>query len=155
MTEATNKAAAEKMNITIIEAALKEIKKIKKPYAELTESDQRSVLVELDFTIRKAIADAVVAIATDKRTAVVAGLDTVTFKDGVKATLKMGKGASVDIHNLADATGQRVLLVLLNDGKYIDGALPSTKKDQGALFDKSRAGGGKKNLRTKRSGGRK
>ena len=158
MTEATPKSAAvEKMSITILETALKQFKAAKKPYAELPENDQRVIIHELDYAIRRGITEAVDIIAADKRTVVAAALDKVTFKDGCQAVLKMGKGASADVHNLADSTGQKVLLVLLNAGKYMDGELPQPDKNQKALFDKSRAArvDGKKNLRTKRSGKRK
>lgn len=156
MSEATKKLAAQDMSTQICEAVIKAFKGLSKTWKESSEADQRFAINSIDMTIKQAISKAVETIAADKRAVVQCTVDQVVFKDGVKIVLKSAGTAST--HELADATGQKVLVVITAEEKF-KGAAPKPEKDQKPLFDGTKtaaAGGGdsavKKNPRTKRSG---
>ena len=147
----SKKMVAENMSLVIVEAVIASLKNAsKKPYAEMTESDKRNLHNQIDFAVKSEISKAVDIIVADKRTTLRAQVDQVVFKDGVKIVLKAGQdGAS---HDIADSTGQAVLIVITGAEKYKKESAPKPEKDQKPLFDKStEPEGAKAPPRTKRS----
>lgn len=145
----TKKMAAENMSLVIIEAALKAVKVAKKPFKEMTEFEQREFTNNLDHTIKAEITKAVDIIVAEKRTVVKCQVDQVVFKDGVKIVLKAG--ATTATHDIADAQGQSVLVVVTGVEKYKQEAAPKPEKDQKTLLPGATPAAPKKDGRTSRS----
>jgi hypothetical protein len=119
----------------LIAAATKQLRALDKPWLRLPENQQRNVLKEVQADAERAIAQAVEIIATDDRTRFVAQVESVTFKDGVKAVLTMPNTQAS--HELADTAGGRVYVVIEDPSRYLmPGAnMPKAEPDQKPLGD--------------------
>lgn len=117
----------------VMEAAMKQMRSIEVPWTKMKEADQRKVISEVKEDVVYAILGAVDLICSDNRTRFRAKVDQVTFKDGVKAVLLMGNDECS--HELADAAGGTVLVVIEDPGRYISGdGMPTADADQSALL---------------------
>ena len=108
------------------------LKSAQKNWRSMNKDEQDEVIAQLDDHVRDAIAQAVTLIAADSRPNVVMQLQQVTFKDGVKATLVMAGGADAR-HQLADAVGGAVVLVLVDEAPYMQGERPQGEPAQADL----------------------
>ena len=120
MTEDNNQTAAELARLFLLGelmgAATRQLRAIDKPWLRLPEADQKRVLLEVQSDVRSAIDRAVELIATDARTCFVAAVESVTFKDGVKAVLTMANTQAS--HELADTAGGSVYVVIESPQRY-------------------------------------
>lgn len=114
------------------------IRHLPKTYGEMSEQEQREVIESAVCATNSMIRKAVAMIAADERAVIVAEVEKVEFKDGVKAILTASKSSEYR-HALADAQGQTVLIVVAAD-QYLGGDKPEADPDQGALFDKTDMG---------------
>ena len=71
-------------------------------------------------------------IAAEERPNIMVELESVVFKDEIKAVCKMPREGS-SRHELADCVGNRVLLVIAKANTHTDGERPSPEPDQGNL----------------------
>ncbi len=110
-----------------------------KTYGEMSEQEQREVIESAIMAVNSMLRSAVALIAADERAVIVAEVEKVEFKDGVKAILTASKSSEYR-HALADAQGQTVLIVVADADKYLGGERPEPDPDQGALFDKTPMG---------------
>lgn len=119
----------------IIAAATRQLRALDKPWLRLPEAQQRNVLREVQLDAEHAITAAVEIIATDDRTRFVAQVESVTFKDGVKAVLTMPNTQAS--HELADTAGGRVYVVIEDPTRYtMPGTnMPKADPDQPGLGD--------------------
>ncbi len=117
----------------VMAAAMRQLRAIDKPWLRLPEAQQRAVIDCVRDDVAHAITNAVEIIATDDRTRFVAAVESVTFKDGVKAVLTMGNSQAS--HELADTAGGRVYIVIEDPSRYTLGsaAVPKAEPDQPAL----------------------
>jgi hypothetical protein len=116
----------------VMAAAMKQLRAIDKPWLRLPETAQQKVIDEVRDDVAHAIRNAVEIIATDDRTRFVASVESVTFKDGVKAVMTMSNTQAS--HELADTAGGRVYIVIEDPARYIARAhLPQAEPDQGAI----------------------
>lgn len=117
----------------VMAAATRQLRALDKPWLRLPEAKQREVLREVQDDVRGAIERAVEIIATDDRTRFVAQVESVTFKDGVKATLTMPNTAAS--HELADTAGGRVFVVIEDPRRFTVGGanVPKPEPDQPGL----------------------
>lgn len=117
----------------VMAAAMKQLRALDKTWLRLPEAGQKAVLREVQEDVRSAIERAVEIIATDDRTRFVAQVESVTFKDGVKAVLTMAN--TMASHELADTAGGRVFVVIEDPARYTySGAnMPKAEPDQPAL----------------------
>jgi len=114
-------------------AAMKQLRALDKPWLRLPEAKQREVIDEVRDQVAYAIRNAVEIIATDDRTRFVAAVESVTFKDGVKAVLTMSNSDAS--HELANTAGGRVYVVIEDPNRYTFGGanVPKAEPDQPAL----------------------
>lgn len=114
----------------IIAAATKQLRALEKPWLRLPEAQQRNVLHDVQADCETAIQRAVEIIATDDRTRFVAQVESVTFKDGVKAVLTMPNTQAS--HELADVQGGRVFVVIEDPTRYLARGdnMPKPEPDQ-------------------------
>lgn len=146
--------AATNMSVAIIEHIIKQLKPMKEPWSKLPEIDQRVFINGLDHEVRTNITKAVNLIAADKRPVLEAVVDTVTMKDGIKATLKIAKSQGYR-HELFDSQGAGCLVIITDPGKFMKGELPKADKDQRSLIPDAKQGPKpQKDARTRRGSGK-
>jgi hypothetical protein len=117
----------------VMASALKQLRALDKPWLRLPEAQQRQVIDEVREDVQAAIRKAVEIIATDDRTCFTAAVESVTFKDGVKAVLTMPNTPAS--HELADTQGGRIWLVLDDPARYTQqtAGMPQAEPDQAGL----------------------
>lgn len=117
----------------VIAAATRQLRALEKPWLRLPEAKQREVLHDVQADVEVVIERAVEIIATDDRTRFVASVESVTFKDGVKAVLTMPNTQAS--HELADTAGGRVYVVIEDPTRYLlpGDNMPKATPDQGAI----------------------
>lgn len=117
----------------LMTAAMKQLRARDKPWLKLTEEQQQAVIREVKTDVSEAVEHAVELIATDARTMFRAQVESVTFKDGVKAVLQMANTQAS--HELADTAGSSVLVVIENAARYTkdSSAVPKSEPAQAAL----------------------
>jgi hypothetical protein len=114
----------------VMSAAMKQLRSLDKPWLRLPEAQQKRVIDQVQADVSSAIKEAVEVIASDDRTRFRASVESVTFKDGVKAVLQMGNTEAS--HELADTAGSTVLVVIENPNRYtlMGGNAPKPEPDQ-------------------------
>lgn len=96
----------------------------------LSESDQETYLNSVRLQIEVAVRKAIDIIASQGMVTIVGIVDSVTFKDGIKAVVKV-PALSEGGHDLADSAGQEILLVVSNAGHLVnDNNIPEPDPDQ-------------------------
>ncbi|KQQ94966.1 hypothetical protein [Massilia sp. Leaf139] len=117
----------------MIKAATKHLKTLSKPWIDMKEGEQKSVLATVHRDCREAVRDAVDIIASNARLTFQANVDQVVFKDGVKAVLTLAKGDWA--HSLADAEGGYVTIVIEERSKLLsEGDALDVEPDQKSLL---------------------
>lgn len=120
----------------MIKAALKHLKTLSKPWIDMKEGEQKSVLAAVHRDCREAVRDAVDIIASNARLTFQASVDQVVFKDGVKCVLTLAKSA--EAHSLADAEGSYVTIVIEERSKLLaEGNALDVEPDQKPMFDEA------------------
>ena len=117
----------------LMSAATRQLRSLEKPWLRLPEEQQKRVLREVQDDVQKSVRAAVELIASDARTRFRAGVESVTFKDGVKAVLTMANTEAS--HELADTAGSSVLVVIENPSRYtyVGDNAPKADADQPEL----------------------
>jgi hypothetical protein len=117
----------------VMAAAMRQLRALDKPWLRLPEDRQKDVIDEVRDSVSVAIRQAVEIIATDDRTRFTAQVESVTFKDGVKAVLTMAN--TMASHELADVQGGRVYVVIEDPSRYTHSspAVPKADPDQPTL----------------------
>lgn len=88
-----------------------------KPWSLMTYEEQQGIAVGAHKLSRQTVTEAVRVIAAEDRRVIVANVEQVTFKDGIKATLKASQHSEFR-HELADATGMDVLIVVADAAEF-------------------------------------
>ncbi len=108
-------------------------KALPKPWQQMNQADQEMWLEKVDLRVTDAVEKCVNIIASRDSEPFPAIVDSVTFKSGVKISLKMEK-ASEGAHLVADHTGASVLLTVVDTSDLTsDNHKPSADKDQPEL----------------------
>lgn len=117
----------------LMSSALRQLRTLDKPWLRLPEAQQKKCIAEVQEDVRKAVSQAVEVISSDDRTRFRAGVESVTFKDGVKAVLTMANTEAS--HELADTAGSTVLVVIESPHRYtyVGDNAPKAEKDQPEL----------------------
>lgn len=118
----------------LMSAAMKQLRAADRPWLRMPEESQKRVIREIEIDVKSAIVRAVEIIASDARTRFLASVESVTFKDGVKAVLTMANTEAS--HELADVAGGSVLVVIEDPTRYTyagDNA-PTAEPNQTALI---------------------
>lgn len=105
-------------------------KALPKPWQQMSEVDQEMWLEKVDIRVTAAVEKCVNIIASRDAAPFPAVVDSVTFKSGVKISLKMDK-ASEGAHQVADHTGHSVLITVVETADLVsDNHKPTADKDQ-------------------------
>ncbi|MGK2829197.1 DNA translocase FtsK [Ralstonia pseudosolanacearum] len=100
----------------LLSALVLELKMMPGTWVKLSQKKQDDIIDRLRSRVDGAVKMAVHLIAANGRTVVQGDLDQITIKDGAKAVVKIGKSATA-LHDLAEAQGKAVLLVLGGNGE--------------------------------------
>jgi hypothetical protein len=111
---------ADSIGKDILSALVAEIKLLPDPWAKLSKAKQDDVIDRLRSRVESNVKMAVHLLAAEGRTVVAGDLDQITIKDGVKAVVKFGSGAT-NLHELYDVAGKAVLVVVANAAEHIGG----------------------------------
>lgn len=117
----------------LMSAAMKQLRALDKPWLRMPEEAQRRVIREVELDVRPAIEKAVELIASDGRTKFRVTVESVTFKDGVKAVMTMPNTEAS--HELADVVDSSVLVVIEDPTRYsqVSDAAPKADPDSPQL----------------------
>ena len=124
--------AAETMLADLMSAVVDELKLLPDCWQKLSEKKQDDALYRIEHRLRANISMAVSIIAADGRAVIDADVEQVVFKDGIKCVLKLGMSNPAR-HDLADAVGHPVLIVVGDDKQFMGGELPRAEPDQSDL----------------------
>lgn len=136
MTESTDdiiELAAETMKGDLLNALLDELKAARDVWPKLSQHDQDFIINRFERRTAKAIDEAVRMIAAEGRPVIRAKLDQLTAKDGIKAVLSLSQH-DANRHELLDAVGKVVLVVVADAEPYQGGDTPKAEPDQRPLL---------------------
>lgn len=132
-------AASESAGTTLLKALLNEIRQLPKPWEETPEREQEVVIDRLRRAIDSSVRSLVRVIAGGSFPHIPATVESVAFKDGVKAVLTLSKGHD-GTHALADATGGQAMVVLANAQEFLEGMERiQAENDQRDMFEQEYA----------------
>lgn len=116
----------------MVSVVMKHVKGISTEWNLVDEFRQKEFLYDLTNDLKEELDKGINVIKADLHTSFRAKVDSVTFKDGVKATLVMPNTKAS--HELADVQGSDVLIVLCDNKVYLsEEGIPEAEKDQGSL----------------------
>lgn len=119
--KATMNMTANTLGKDLLSALVLEMKMMPDTWVKLSEKKQNDIIDRLRSRVDASVKMAVHLIAANGRTVVQGDLDKITIKDGAQALIKIGKSVAA-LHELAEAQGQAVLLVLSGgEGQYTGG----------------------------------
>ncbi|WP_308170805.1 cell division protein FtsK [Ralstonia syzygii] len=104
----------------ILSALVLEVKMLPSVWAKLSQAKQDDIIDRLRKRVDANVKMAVHLIASEGRTVVAGDLDQITIKDGVKAVVKFSSAAP-NLHELYDASGKAVLMVVANPAQHSGG----------------------------------
>lgn len=93
---------------------------LQKPWQAMSKTEQDDTLDAIEEGCEEMVIDLVQAVASEDRPTLVAMLDKVVVKDGIQGTITMAKH-DPSRHDLFDAQGQEVLLVVAGAEGYVRG----------------------------------
>ncbi len=104
----------------ITETLLDELRALEKPWFKTPEAEQAVIIARLTDSVYRAMEKAVQVMSAIGHKAVICNLFSVTFKDGVKATITVAPGSDMR-HDLADHATRDVVLVLADPALFMQG----------------------------------
>lgn len=113
--------AAETMLGDLMSCMVDELRHSERPWHELNEGAQQEAIYRIESRVRANIKQAVEIIASANRPTIVATVEQVTVKDGIKAVVTLPK-SDQQRHELFDAAGCAVLLIVGGASEYMGGA---------------------------------
>lgn len=121
--------ASATMTGDLLTALVDELKAAPDVWPKLSQHKQDAIIDRFHRRIGEAIKEAVRMIASDNRPTIRAKLEQLVSKDGIKAVLTIAQ-TDPQRHDLLDAVGQRVLLLVADADQYGGGERPVPDKDQ-------------------------
>lgn len=109
--------AAETLGHDLLQAMVDELKVLQDPWAKTSEEKQNDAIYRLRARIETLIGRAVRIIAAGDLAVISGHVESVTFKDGVKAVITTSKGEAA--HALADAEGGSCIVVITDAEQYL------------------------------------
>ena len=118
--ERSRNYAASGLAAQVTETLLDEMRALDKLWHQTPEAQQAVVISRLSDSVYNAMQKAVQVLSAKGHKAVICNLFSVTFKDGVRATITVGPGSDLR-HDLADHATKDVVLVLADPGEFMEG----------------------------------
>lgn len=104
----------------LLSALVQEVRLMPDVWVKLSQKKQDDVIERIRNRVETNVKMALHLLASEGRTVVTGDLDQITIKDGVKAVVKFG-GSAANLHELYDAAGKAVLLVVANAQDHMGG----------------------------------
>lgn len=111
----------------LLQLIIDEIKAAPDVWQKMSQDQQDDMIDRAKRRLTTAVEQSVTHIVAAGRPVITADVDSVTFKDGIKAVLKVSQSNPLR-HELADATGLQVLVVV-TDIKRFSGGTEGVKSD--------------------------
>lgn len=125
--------AKETMLGDLMKCLIEQIKVCPKPWQQMSEQEQQEALTRMELQISDAVRQVVNIVMSENKIAVVAKIESVTYKDGCKAVLKALGGIEHTIH-LAGAEGAIVNIIIPQTEDMLNGdGKPEAEPDQRGL----------------------
>ena len=112
--------AADTMLGDLMACLIDELKAAPDVWQKMPEHQQQDVIYRAQERVQTAIREAVEIIASDNRPTIVATVESVTVKDGIKAVITLPK-SDAQRHELFDAQGMPVLIIVAGAQGYYGG----------------------------------
>lgn len=125
--------AAETMTGDLVSFIIDELKAAPDCWQKLNEGQQDDVIWRAKQRVNARVQEAVKIIASDGRKTITSTLEQITAKDGIKAVCVLGKH-DPNRHDLLDAVGKAVLIVVADAEQYQGGETPKAEADQRELL---------------------
>jgi len=109
--------AAETLRGDLRDAMLDRFRNTKRPWAAMTETEQREVADQFDAAARHLVQEATRIIAAGGRQTIVATVDSITVKDGIKVVAKVPM-TEESLLQLGLAQGHAILIVAASSDQY-------------------------------------
>lgn len=117
----------------LMKVVVEQLKALPKPWQSLSESEQGHFLGRIELQCADAVRQAIRIIAAKGQINVPATVESVTFKDGVKAVLKLVSATEGSL-DLALAAGHIVAIIIPQGDHLVEGdGKPEPEPDQRAL----------------------
>lgn len=113
--------AAQTMTGDLMQCLIDEFKSAPDVWQKMPEHQQQDVIYRAQERVQYAIKQAVEIIASANRPTIVATVESVTVKDGIKAVVTLPK-SDAQRHELFDAAGMAVLLIVGGASEFYGGA---------------------------------
>jgi hypothetical protein len=147
ITEETQDLAAETLKGDVRDWYLDRVKQLQKPWQQMGEAEQRSLIYDAESAAADMVRKAVRILAAEGRKVIVAQLEQVTVKDGIKAVVTLSKHDACR-HELVDAQGKDVLIVVADAGDHMgekaaakpDAEEPPLPLEDAPVFDNTEQG---------------
>ncbi|MDQ3039840.1 MAG: hypothetical protein M3Q51_04475 [Pseudomonadota bacterium] len=123
---------AETMLGELVSTCMDEIRHAPDIWQKLGEQTQDDVIKRVTSRCGDAIRQAVYLIAAEGRDVITADLEQITAKDGIKAVCVLSKN-DPNRHQLLDAVGKPVLIVVASSQEFMGGEIPAPEPDQQGL----------------------
>lgn len=104
----------------LLAALLQEVRWLDKPWQNTPEEEQQRVIDRLRTAVDAAVRASVTSVAQCGFPFAVGQLESLAIKDGVKASVKFGRGTE-QIHTLMDAVSTQVLVVFADANLFTQG----------------------------------
>jgi acyl-CoA reductase-like NAD-dependent aldehyde dehydrogenase len=112
--------AADTMTGDLMACLIDEFKSAPDVWQKMPEHQQQDLIYRVQQRVQENIRQAVEIIASDNRPTIVATVESVTVKDGIKAVVTLPK-SDAQRHELFDAAGMAVLLIVGGAAGYYGG----------------------------------
>jgi DNA segregation ATPase FtsK/SpoIIIE-like protein len=134
--------SAHTMHSDLMGVVINTCKALPNVWQKMNEEQQQDFIDSIDRQIKELVTSCVKTIAADDRPYVLGKVDQVVFKRGIEAKLSIERdvhqeGAPSGAHELADNTGEMVMIILPGLGEYAgsEGDKPTADEDQPDLLD--------------------
>lgn len=124
--------AAETLYGDLCKCVVDEIKALPDVWQKLTYDRQRMVIDRVKTQMAQIIRNVCDIIDAKGRPIVIAQIESVTFKDGIKVVMSVAS-SSFQRHELSDRTGQAVMIVIADPDEFMGGEMPEAQPDQRGL----------------------
>lgn len=134
--------SAHTMHTDLMGVVINTCKALPNVWQKMNEEQQQDFIDSIDRQIKELVTSCVKTIAADDRPYVLGKVDQVVFKRGIEAKLSIERdlhqeGAPSGAHELADNTGEMVMIILPGLGEYegSEEEKPIAEEDQPDLLD--------------------
>lgn len=111
-------ATADQIGVTLMKALFEEITALRMPWAITPQQMQQEVLDRLRARVDTAVRAAVSGIVSSGFNCATVALESLTIKDGAKATLILSRGTEA-MHTFADHIGSAAIVVFADPKDYL------------------------------------